>query len=95
MAADEKEREEFVNSLRAAFARASKPGLNLADPSTIVTMMQAGEEITSYIGSGIIGSSNSAFVWFVPTDGNVSTTLSSAVSRAPHSAFALCSPAVC
>ena len=73
VAKDERGREEFVTSLRAAFARSSKPGFNLEDPASISAMMQVGEEVTSYIGSGIIGSSNPAYVWFVPKDGKQGT----------------------
>ena len=73
VAKDEKGREEFVTSLRAAFARSSKPGFNLEDPQSIIAMMVVGEEVVSYIGSGIIGSSSPAFVWFVPKDGKQGT----------------------
>ena len=72
VAKDEKARDEFVTSLRAAFARAAKPG-NLSDPAAIVAMMSAGEEVVSYIGSGIIGSSCPALLWFAPKDGKLGT----------------------
>ena len=73
VAGDEKSKQEFVNSLRAAFSRASKPGFNVNDPQSILALMANGEEATQYIGSGIIGSSCAAFIWFVAKDGKLGT----------------------
>ena len=73
VAADEKSKQEFVQSLRAAFSRAAKPGFNVNDPQSIFALMSNGEEVTQYIGSGIIGSSCAAFLWFVQKDGKLGT----------------------
>ena len=73
VAPDEKSKQEFVSSLRAAFSRAAKPGVKLDDPQSIYTVMANGEEVTQYIGSGIIGSSCNAFLWFVQKDGKLGT----------------------
>ena len=73
VAADEKGKQEFVASLRAAFSRAAKPGFNASDPQSVFALMSSGEEVTQYIGSGIIGSSCASYLWFVQKDGKLGT----------------------